>query len=112
MAALACSGPTPAPLDVTAVLQVRPAVGTDIRLTGPGNFDLFTLIRCATSAGHADLLVPTADVPLVTWRLGGELAMPNVLTRTGGRPPLPPGAVLRRATGAARDPCLFQHPQL
>lgn len=88
-------------LDVTAVVLVRPAAGTDIRLTGPGNFHLFTLIRCATSTGHVDLLVPTADVPLVTWRLGGEQAMPHDLARAARRPPPPPGAALRRAAGAA-----------
>jgi uncharacterized membrane protein HdeD (DUF308 family) len=37
---------------------------------------LFSLVRCSTQEGRTDLVVPTADVPLVTWCFGaGELAL-------------------------------------
>ncbi|MBO0825354.1 MAG: hypothetical protein J2P27_16115 [Actinobacteria bacterium] len=77
--------------------MVQPADWSDIRLTGPGNFHVFTVVRCATAAGLVDLLVPTADVPLVTWRLAGEQAMPPDLARAARRPPPPAGAATRRA---------------
>ncbi|MBO0833055.1 MAG: hypothetical protein J2P29_13900 [Actinobacteria bacterium] len=93
-------GRRPCSLGVTAVLVVQPAGWVDIRLTGPGNFHLFTVVRCATAAGRIDLIVPTADVPLVTWRLAGEQAMPSDLARAARRPPPPPGASMRRALGA------------
>ena len=37
---------------------------------------LFSVVRCVTPTGVLSLQVPTADVPLVTWRLGcgGEVA--------------------------------------
>ena len=60
----------------TGVALVRQAERSDIRFGGPNNSHLFSLVRCTTREGRMDLLVPTADVPLVTWRLGdGEYAL-------------------------------------
>jgi hypothetical protein len=58
-------------LDIGGVTLVRPAEPSDQRFGVPGNLHLFSLVRCATPAGPLDLLVPTADLPLVTWRLSG-----------------------------------------
>jgi hypothetical protein len=64
------------PLGIRSVTLVRPAGPSDQRFDVPGNPHLFSLVRCATPAGRLDLLVPAADLPLVTWRLGGE-AVPH-----------------------------------
>jgi hypothetical protein len=53
-------------LDIGGVTLVRPADWSDQRLGVPGNPHLFSLVRCATPDGRLDLLVPTADLPLVT----------------------------------------------
>ncbi|MBO0836178.1 MAG: hypothetical protein J2P28_11845 [Actinobacteria bacterium] len=95
-------GRRPCSLGVTAVLVVQPAARADIRLTGPGNFHLFTVVRCATAAGRIDLIVPTADVPLVTWRLAGEQAMQSDLARAARRPPPPPGRIDAAGTRRGR----------
>jgi hypothetical protein len=58
-------------LDIGGVTLVRPAGPSDQRFGVPANLHLFSLVRCATPAGPLDLLVPTADLPLVTWRLSG-----------------------------------------
>jgi len=58
-------------LDIGGVTLVRPAEPSDQRFGVPANLHLFSLVRCATPAGPLDLLVPTADLPLVTWRLSG-----------------------------------------
>jgi hypothetical protein len=58
-------------LDIGSVTLVRPAEPSDQRFGVPANLHLFSLVRCATPAGPLDLLVPTADLPLVTWRLSG-----------------------------------------
>jgi hypothetical protein len=63
------------PLDIRSVTLECPAGPSDQRFGVPGNPHLFSLVRWATPDGRLDLLVPTADLPLVTWRLGGE-AMP------------------------------------
>jgi hypothetical protein len=81
-------------LDISGITLVRPAGPSDQRFGVPGNLHLFSLVRCATPAGRLDLLVPTADLPLVTWRLSGgdlprDVAMTSVAMagRAGRRPP-------------------------
>ena len=58
-----------------SVIKTRPADHREQRFGSPGNIHLFALVRCATPAGPLDLVVPIADVPLITWFFGGQ---PNV----------------------------------
>ena len=76
-------------LFITGVAQVRPADRSDRSLTSPGNPHLFTLVSCATPTGYLDLLVPTADVPLVTWFLSDrDDALLRMPTSAGQRQPM------------------------
>jgi hypothetical protein len=85
-------------LDITGVAEVRPAGRSDGSLTSPVNLHLFTLVRCATPTGYLDLFVPTADVPLVTWCLGGhDDALLEVPARAGKRQPMSRRERRRRA---------------
>ena len=91
-------------LDISGITLVRPAGPPDKRFGVPGNLHLFSLVRCATPAGRLDLLVPTADLALVTWRLSGGDLPPSAATawaaqagwagRAGRRPP-PSGREIR-----------------
>lgn len=51
---------------VTLVRQTEPADG------GPRKPHVFSLVRCTTPGGRLDLIVPTADVPLVAHCLGAD----------------------------------------
>lgn len=60
-------------LSVARLLTVREAMWSD---GGPRKPHLFSLMRCETPEEWLELMIPTADVPLVLWSLGeGELAM-------------------------------------
>jgi hypothetical protein len=89
-------------LDIGGVTQVRPADWSDQRFGVPGNPHLFSLVRCAAPDGRLDLLVPTADLPLVTWRLGGGEVPPGhgaAWAGQGGRA----GAASRRPPPGGRE---------
>jgi hypothetical protein len=58
-----------------SVIDARPADHREQRFGSPGSIHLFALVRCATPTGSLDLVVPIADVLLITWVFGGQ---PNV----------------------------------
>jgi hypothetical protein len=69
--AVACRRPRD--LSAARLLTVREAEWSD---GGPCKPHLFSLVRCDTPREWLELMIPTADVPLVLWSLGaGELAM-------------------------------------
>jgi hypothetical protein len=69
---------------VTLVRPSEPADG------GPRKPDVFSLVRCATPAGRLDLILPMADVPLVSHCLGaGDLAEVQALLSGAGKPAPP-----------------------
>jgi hypothetical protein len=66
---------------VTLIRRTEPADG------GPLKPHVFSLAMCTTPAGRLDLIVPTADVPLVADCLGaGDLADVRSLLARAGRP--------------------------
>jgi len=87
---------------VTLVRQTRPADG------GPRKPHVFSLVRCAMPAGRLDLIVPTADVPLVAHCLGaGDLAdVQSLLSPAGWQEPRPGSRIERRWRLVAAAGCL------
>jgi len=60
-------------LSAARLLTVRDAMWSD---GGPRKPHLFSLVRCDAPGEWLELMIPTADVPLVLWSLGaGEQAM-------------------------------------
>jgi hypothetical protein len=60
-----------------SVIDARPAGHREQRFGSPGNIGLFALVRCAMPAGSLGLVVPIADVPLITWFFGGQPDVPE-----------------------------------
>ena len=73
----------------TSVITARPADHREQRFGSPASIHLFALVRCATPAGPLELVVPTADVPLVTWFFGGQPDVPDAALLAAAVPPGP-----------------------
>lgn len=84
---------------VTLVRQTEPADG------GPRKPHVFSLVRCTTPGGRLDLIVPTADVPLVAHCLGADdLADARSLLSLARRPE-------PRAGGSSLQPGAWPRPR-
>lgn len=82
----------------TSVITARPAGHREQRLGSPASIHLFALVRCATPAGPLELVVPAADVPLITWFFGGQPDAPEAALLAAALPP-----------GPRRDPVSEKH---
>jgi hypothetical protein len=60
-----------------SVIDSRSADHRERRFGSPGNIHLFALVRCSAPEGPLDLVVPAADVPMITWFFGGQPDVPE-----------------------------------
>lgn len=83
----------------TSVIEARPAGRQEQRFGSPGNIHLFALVRCTSPAGRVDLVVPAADVPLMTWFFGGQPEAPDAALLASAVTPGPGRKLANRKRG-------------